>query len=78
MCSEEMHQKSSEARVVQSDWLPKCYMKTGNNSSAAKDFSSEKSKLCTSYCFKAQDTSLESSLLAPFWKSRKVNVLSRR
>jgi hypothetical protein len=34
--------------------------------------------LCTSYCFKAQDTSLESRHLAPFRKWRKANVLPRR
>jgi hypothetical protein len=26
-CSEELHQKSSEGSVVQSNWLPKCHMK---------------------------------------------------
>jgi hypothetical protein len=28
--------------VVQSDWLPKYHMETGNDSSAAKDFSGQK------------------------------------
>jgi hypothetical protein len=34
----ELHHKSSKASVVQSDWLPKCNMETGNDYSAAKDF----------------------------------------
>jgi hypothetical protein len=47
MCSEELHQKSSERSVVQSDWLPKCHMEMGNDSSAAKDFSSQKKVITT-------------------------------
>jgi hypothetical protein len=47
MRSEELHQKSSEGSVVQSDWLPKCHMETGNDSSAAKDFSSQKKVITT-------------------------------
>jgi hypothetical protein len=47
MCSEELHQNSSEGSVVQSDWLPKCHMETGNDPSAAKDFSGQKKVITT-------------------------------
>jgi hypothetical protein len=47
MCSEELHQKSSEGSVVQTDWLPKCHMKTSNEPSTAKDFSGQKKVITT-------------------------------
>jgi hypothetical protein len=47
MCSEELHQKSSEGSVVQLDWLPKCQMEADNDPSAAKDFSSQKKVITT-------------------------------
>jgi hypothetical protein len=47
MCLDELHQKSSKGIVVQLDWLPKCHMKTGNDPSAAKDFSGQKKVIMT-------------------------------
>jgi hypothetical protein len=47
MCLEELHQKSSEESVVQPDWLPKCHMEMGNDSSVAKDFSGKKKVIAT-------------------------------
>jgi hypothetical protein len=50
MFSEELHQKSSEGSVVQSDWLPKCHMETSNDTSAAKDFSGQKKIIMINDC----------------------------